>query len=148
MPHDAALADRIRDAVKGMKDVTEKAMFGGVAWMRRGNMFVGTMKDELFVRVGKALHHEAIKRPHARTADFMHRPMEGFILVGPPAIASVTDVRDWANFALTFVDTLPAKKAKPAGATKAAKVATRTKTVKVGRGAKAAPKARRPKAKK
>jgi hypothetical protein len=118
MAYDERLAERIREAVKGEKGVTEKAMFGGIAWLRGGNMFVGTLKDELMVRVGKDAHDAEVRRPHARIMDFTGRPMKGYLIIAPAGVKRVAAVKAWADRALEHVSTLPAKgskakKAKP-----------------------------------
>ncbi len=112
MSYDARLADRIRTAVQGMPGVSEKPMFGGIAWMRNGHMFAGTLEDELMVRVGKDAHDENVARPHARIMDFTGKPMRGFIVVAAPGVASVAAVRTWALRGLAYAESLPAKKPK------------------------------------
>lgn len=113
MAYDAALADRIRAALTGTRGVTEKAMFGGIAWLKGGNMFVGTLKDELMVRVGKDAHDEHVGRPHARIMDFTGRPMRGYLVIAATGAARVAQVRTWAERALAHVSTLPEKGARP-----------------------------------
>ncbi len=51
MAYDERLADRIRNALAPRRDVEEKKMFGGVAFMVAGKMAVGVSKDRLLVRV-------------------------------------------------------------------------------------------------
>jgi TfoX/Sxy family transcriptional regulator of competence genes len=109
MAYDEKLAERIRAAVKGAKGVTEKAMFGGIAWMKGDKMFVGTLKDELMVRVGKDAHDAEVKRPHARIMDFTGRPMKGYLIIAAPGVKSVRDVKAWTDRALAHVGTLPTK---------------------------------------
>ena len=112
MAYDAKLAERIRAAVAATKGVSEKAMFGGIAWMKGGNMFVGTLKDELMVRVGKDAHDAEVKRPHARIMDFTGRPMKGYLIIAPAGVKTVAQVKAWSERALAHVATLPAKSKK------------------------------------
>ncbi|MQA91390.1 MAG: hypothetical protein GEU90_14365 [Gemmatimonas sp.] len=56
MAYDEALADRIRGALVARPDVTEKKMFGGLAFLLNGKMFCGIAKDDLMVRVGPDYH--------------------------------------------------------------------------------------------
>ena len=110
MSYDARLAERIRAAVKDIRGVSEKPMFGGIAWMKSGHMFVGTLKDELMVRVGKDAHDAAVARPHARIMDFTGKPMRGYVVVAPRGVATVAQVRPWVERALANVATLPTKR--------------------------------------
>ena len=55
MPYNEQLAIRIRRALDGEGPVTERKMFGGLAFMFAGNMVCGVMGDEIMARVGLAL---------------------------------------------------------------------------------------------
>ena len=87
MAYDQKLADRIRALVAGRPGVSEKAMFGGLAFLLDGRMFCGVNKDDLMVRAGPARHDEALAKPHARSMDFTGRPMKGYVFVGAEGAA-------------------------------------------------------------
>ena len=106
------LDERLR-ALLAKRGATDKRMFGGTCFLIGGNMLIGTLKDGLIVRVGKAAHADALKRPGARTFDMTGRPMEGFISVAGQAVASDAALDGWVALALDFVKTLPPKDAKP-----------------------------------
>ena len=109
MAYDEGLAERIREGLADERDVTEKKMFGGVAFMLRGSMFVGIVKEDLMVRVGAEAHEGALREPHARTMDFTGKPMRGYVYVAPPGYARDDALRAWLARGLAFVATLPAK---------------------------------------
>ena len=52
MAYDEELADRIRDVLPDPELIVEKRMFGGLVFMRAGNMCCGVLKDELMLRLG------------------------------------------------------------------------------------------------
>jgi TfoX/Sxy family transcriptional regulator of competence genes len=54
MAYDEDLADRVRDVVPAGGEVTERKMFGGLAFLLRGHMFAGVVGSELMVRIGLA----------------------------------------------------------------------------------------------
>ena len=112
MPHDARLAQRIRDALRGRASVTEKKMFGGVAFLLDGHMFAGVAGDSLMARIGPANYEAALRMNHVREMDFTGRPMRGYVFVDAPALASAKDLADWLQRAAAFVATLPPKVAK------------------------------------
>lgn len=113
MAYDEKLAERIRKVLGGKrKGVTEKQMFGGVAFMLDGKMFVGIVKDELMVRVGPDAHEKAIAKPHARTMDFTGRPMKGYVFVKPAGITKDSALAAWVDQAAEHAASLPAKKPK------------------------------------
>jgi TfoX/Sxy family transcriptional regulator of competence genes len=113
MPYDEMLEARIARLVKGTRGVTDKHMFGGVAWLLGGNMFVGIVKSELMVRVGKDNHQAALADPAARTMDFTGKPMIGYVFVRPEGFATDDTLDRWIQRGLAFAATLPAKTAKP-----------------------------------
>jgi len=55
LAYDAGLVERVRDALGGEEGLRERKMFGGVAFMVRGNMACGVLEDGLIVRVGRGL---------------------------------------------------------------------------------------------
>jgi hypothetical protein len=74
MSYDEKLAQRVRKILAARSDVAEKKMFGGLAFMLRGRMFCGVIKEDLVVRVGPHQHEVALQQPHARPMDFTGRP--------------------------------------------------------------------------
>lgn len=122
MAYDEKLAERIRKVLGGKrKGVTEKQMFGGVAFLLDGKMFVGIVKDELMVRVGPDGHEKAIAKPHARTMDFTGRPMKGYVFVKPEGLTRDAALATWVDWAADHIATLPAKKPKKRATAKTAK---------------------------
>lgn len=108
MAIDEGLAERIREAI-GTVRTTERKMFGGLAFMSRGHMFVGISKEALMVRVGPAAYAESLRRPYAREMDFTGRPMKGYVFVDPPGYENDAALAHWVQAGLSFVETLPAK---------------------------------------
>lgn len=107
MPYDEGLAQRVREMLEDRSDVSEKRMFGGLAFLLGGHMCVGIVRDELMVRVGKDAYEKAIRLPHARKMDFTGRPMKGFVYVGHEGFASDDDLGRWVARGVAFVRSLP-----------------------------------------
>jgi len=106
MAYDPALADRIRRALAVRPDVTEKAMFGGLAFLLGGKMFCGVVKSDLMVRVGPDRYEESLALPHVRPMDFTGKPMKGYVYVGPRGCRTPRAVRSWVDKGAAFVATL------------------------------------------
>ena len=109
MAFDEAVADRLRALFVGRRDVTEKKMFGGIAFMVAGHMCCGVIDNRLMARVGPAQYATALKRPHARVMDFTGRPLTGFVYVAPAGFESARDLRVWVALCEEFVRSLPPK---------------------------------------
>lgn len=114
MPYDEKLAARVRNALAARRDVEEKKMFGGVAFMVAGKMAVGVSKDRLLVRVDVADGERWLGEEHVNPMTFTGKPMKGFLFVAAPAVARAPGVRKWVTRALAFNATLPAKKGRAA----------------------------------
>lgn len=109
MTYDERLEGRIRRAVGGREDVTEKKMFGGVAFLLDEKMFIGIVKDDLMVRVGPEQHQAALAEPHVRPMDFSGRPMVGYVYVEPAGSSTEKAVKRWVERGLEFVATVEKK---------------------------------------
>jgi hypothetical protein len=107
--YDEKLAQRIRSALKGGRLITEKKMFGGIAFLRKGRMFAGISGSSLMARVGKANHADSLRRKHVREMDFTGKPMPGFVFVDAGGLKTGAQLRFWLRRCERFVATLPAK---------------------------------------
>jgi TfoX/Sxy family transcriptional regulator of competence genes len=88
MAYDERLAERVREFLTERAGVEERKMFGGLAFLLRGRMFCGIVKDELMVRVGPEQYADALAAPHARPMDFTGRPMTGMVYVAAEGLRS------------------------------------------------------------
>ena len=111
MAYNEQLAERVRTIVGDGPGLSERKMFGGIAFMLNGNMFCGITRDDLMVRVGPERFEEALASPGARLMDFTGRPSRGMAFVGPEGYATDEQLRGWVEQTLEYARTLPAKKA-------------------------------------
>lgn len=109
MAYDLRLADDIRMRIGDHPGISEREMFGGIAFMVNGNMAVGVSGNEMMVRVGKESHDEAVSRPGARTFDMSGRPMMGWVKVAPEALTVDSALYEWIRRGVSFAEGLPAK---------------------------------------
>jgi TfoX/Sxy family transcriptional regulator of competence genes len=108
MAFDERLADRVRDALAGEEGVTERKMFGGLAFMVDGHMACGIVEDDLMLRLGTEGAEEALERDHVRPMDFTGRPMTGMVYVAPAGLRGPA-LRAWVGRAVAFARSLPPK---------------------------------------
>ena len=109
MAYDEGLAERVRQALQGHGSISERKMFGGLAFMLNGNMCVGVEKDNLMVRVGPDKYEEALDKSHARLMDFTGRPMKGFVYVTPEGVQTDPALKEWVAMGTEFAGSLPPK---------------------------------------
>jgi len=111
MAFDEQLATRIRKRLGRRAGLTEKQMFGGIAFLLRGNMCVGIHKDELIVRLAAEATDQALREKHTRVFDLSGgRTMKGWILVQPKGLATDAALGKWVGVGLDYAATLPPKK--------------------------------------
>lgn len=108
MPYSEPLAQRTRAILQRQKGITERKMFGGLAFMVHGNMCCGIVSDSLMLRMGDAAE-AALMEPHTRPMDFTGKPMRGILYVDADGIASDEDLGAWIRRALQFARSLPPK---------------------------------------
>lgn len=109
MPYNEDLATRVLVALGPLPGVTEKKMFGGLAFMLNGNMCIGVTNDDLMVRVGKEEHENLLSLPHARPMGFTGRPMKGFVFVGLEGTQAEESLKEWVDWGVGYAETLPKK---------------------------------------
>ena len=109
MALDEALAARVRNATKGTSGLVEKKMFGGLAFLLRGNMSVGVHGGDLIVRVAPGDAEKWLAQPGVRVFDLTGRPMKGWIVVSGDHLLEVSKLKAWVERGLTFAGSLPPK---------------------------------------
>ena len=109
MAFDERLAERIRAQLGKRSGVTEKKMFGGLAFLVNGNMCCGVHGTEMIVRLDPAHAEEALNKPHTRVFDLSGRPMKGWILVQAEGLASEAMLARWIKLGLAYASSLPIK---------------------------------------
>lgn len=97
MSYDGQLAARVRDHLAGVAGVTERKMFGGLAFMINGNMACGPNGDKLIVRVGPGAYADALAEPDAREMTFTHRPMRGFVEIDQRDVQTPARLAHWID---------------------------------------------------
>jgi len=105
---DEELAARVRTLLS-CYEVTEKAMFGGLTFLLRGNMCCGVVNGDLMVRLGPRRYEDALTRRHARPMDFTGRPISGFVFVSTEGVKTDRALAAWVKRGVDFTLTLPPK---------------------------------------
>ncbi len=109
MAYDEGLAERLRDLLHPSTQITERKMFGGLAFMSCGHMFVGILGETLMARVGPDDYEAVLNRPHVRKMDFTGKPMRGYVFVDPPGFEDDATLNTWVASCRRFVASLPPK---------------------------------------
>jgi TfoX/Sxy family transcriptional regulator of competence genes len=109
MAYDEGLATRVREELGDQPGLTEKQMFGGLAFLLNGNMACGVRGNDLIVRVAADTADAALEEPGARPFDLTGRPMKGWLQVAADGHAEDDDLRRWVGRGLAYASSLPPK---------------------------------------
>ena len=111
MAYDEDLAGRIRELVGGESELTEKKMFGGLAFLIGGNMAVAASgQGGLLVRVDPAESDTLAKKTSARPMEMRGRQMQGWLRVDSGAVRTKRQLAAWVKRGVTYARSLPAKR--------------------------------------
>ena len=119
MGFDEELAHRLRELLADEDGISEKKMFGGLAFLVDGNMSVSASRNGgLLVRLNPADTDAALARPHVALMQMGGRTMDGWITVAPDVLTTKRQLAAWVKRSLAFVRTLgpkerPARSKKP-----------------------------------
>jgi TfoX/Sxy family transcriptional regulator of competence genes len=110
MAYDELLADRIRELVEGDARLSEKRMFGGLAFLVAGNMAIAASREGgILVRVDPSKADALVARAHARFAVMRGRQMDGWLRVAPEHLRTKRQLAKWVERGVTYAGSLPAK---------------------------------------
>jgi TfoX/Sxy family transcriptional regulator of competence genes len=108
MAFDELLADRVRTYLLQLAGVSEKKMFGGLAFMTGGHLIVGVYGDGLIARIGAQDMDAATAQPGVRPFDMTGRPMRGIVVIDSTMLDHKALER-WTGQARSYVAGLPPK---------------------------------------
>jgi TfoX/Sxy family transcriptional regulator of competence genes len=109
MAYDEDLAERVRDALAARSDVSERKMFGGIAFMVGGNMACGVLGEDLIVRLGDEEGEKALQEDGVRPFDFTGKPMKGIVYVSPERTSDDSGLTEWVEAGADHAASLPPK---------------------------------------
>ena len=111
MSYDEDLANRIRELIAADADVTEKRMFGGLAFLVGGHMSVAASREGgLMVRVDPEDTDALLAKPHARPFVMRGRELEGWLRVDPAGLGTKRQLAPWVERGVGYARSLPPKR--------------------------------------
>jgi len=110
MAYDADLANRIRELIGAEPDLTEKKMFGGLAFLIGGNMSVAASgQGGLMVRCDREQTDELVAKPHALPFEMRGRAMDGWLRVDDEGVKTKRQLEPWVRCGVAYARSLPSK---------------------------------------
>jgi TfoX/Sxy family transcriptional regulator of competence genes len=109
--YDEDLADRIRELLGGEANLTEKKMFGGLAFLIGGNMAVAASgQGGMLVRADPAQADTLVATTNARLMEMRGRQMQGWLRVDSDDVRTKRELAKWVLLGATYARSLPAKR--------------------------------------
>lgn len=113
MAYDEDLAHRLRELLADKEGVTEKQMFGGLAFLVDGHMSVSASRNGgILVRIEPAETDAALARPNVSRMRMGGRTMDGWVTVAPEGVKTKRQLAAWVNRSVRFARNLPPKQAR------------------------------------
>ena len=110
MPYDEDLANRIRELIAKEPNVTEKKMFGGLAFLINGNMSVAASgQGGLMLRCDPDQTDALLEKPHAKRFEMRGREMQGWLRVDDEGIRTKRQLEPWVRTGVGYARSLPPK---------------------------------------
>jgi TfoX N-terminal domain len=111
MAYDEDLAYRVRDLLEPEQGLSEKKMFGGLAFMINGHMAVSVSRlGGLMLRVDPALTETLLREKHAQPFEMRGRSMDGWLRVDGAGVEKEEDLERWAAIGVSYAKSLPPKR--------------------------------------
>jgi hypothetical protein len=110
MAYDEDLANRIREVMADEPGVTEKRMFGGLAFLIGGNMSVSASgQGGLLLRCDPQQTDKLVSEPHARRFEMRGRQMDGWLRIDPDGVKTQRQLGRWVSIGVAYARSLPPK---------------------------------------
>ena len=110
MPYDADLANRIRECLGDERGVTERKMFGGLAFLAGGHLAVAASgKGGLMVRVDPEETDALTAQAGVEPFEMRGRPLDGWVRVDADGVRTDDRLRDWVERGMSYARSLPPK---------------------------------------
>ena len=110
MVYDVGLAERIRAVVGDQDGVTEKRMFGGLAFLVNGNMAVSASgQGGLLLRVDPRETDRLVGEDGVTRFEMRGRAMDGWVRVDPSVLVADHELTRWVRIGLAYAESLPRK---------------------------------------
>jgi len=111
MAYDQELARRLREQLAAEDALTEKPMFGGLAFLVHGNMAISASgQGGLLVRVDPGATDALAKDPHVEVAVMRGREMPGWMRVDAAGVTTTAQLKTWVRRSVAYARSLPPKR--------------------------------------
>ena len=110
MAYDIDLVERIREVIATESGLSERRMFGGLAFLLDGHMTVAASgRGGLMARVDPDDQGDLLMDPHVSPMVMAGKERRGWVRVEMEALSTQRSLTTWVNRSVRFERTLPPK---------------------------------------
>jgi TfoX/Sxy family transcriptional regulator of competence genes len=110
MAYDEDLANRVRELLASQPGVTEKRMFGGLAFLIGGHLSVSVSgRGGLMLRCDPSETDALLGKPHAAPFEMRGRAMDGWLRLDPEGLHTKRQLERWVARGVQYARSLPPK---------------------------------------
>jgi TfoX/Sxy family transcriptional regulator of competence genes len=110
MAYDEDLANRIRELIAHEENLTERKMFGGLAFLIGGRMSVSVSgRGGLLLRTDPAETDELLAKPYAHPFEMRGRPMDGWLRIEAEGVTTKRQLERWVARGVAYARSLAPK---------------------------------------
>ena len=111
MADDERLAERMRALLAGEPGLTERRMFGGLAFLINGNMAVSASgQGGLLLRVDPGETAELVEEEHVERFQMRGKRMDGWLRIDSAGLETDEQLGQWATIGVKYARSLPPKR--------------------------------------
>jgi len=108
MAYDRELADRLREVLRGERGLSEKRMFGGVAFLVDDRLAVSaSSRGGLLLRIDPSQSGALLSDPRVQLFEMRGRPMGGWLHVDAEVVGTDDELRRWVRHGVAYARSLP-----------------------------------------
>jgi TfoX/Sxy family transcriptional regulator of competence genes len=111
MVYDEELAGLVRELVEGEPGLSERRMFGGLAFLINGNLAVSASgRGGLLLRVDPAQTETLVRDPAAHRFEMRGRELNGWLQIDAGTLSDERELADWVARGVAYARSLPPKR--------------------------------------
>lgn len=107
MAYDEQLAERVRHLLADEPGISERRMFGGLAFLVDGRMALAAAGDGLMVRVDPATAADLVDGRDVVPTRMRDRDLRGWLSLAPAVVAADGELSGWVARSVTHTRALP-----------------------------------------
>jgi TfoX/Sxy family transcriptional regulator of competence genes len=96
------LTDRVREILVHVKNVDEKKMFSGIAFMIEEKLCIAVRRDNIMLRIDPAIHDDLVEKSGCSSMIMKGKDLDGYVVVDQSVLNTQKQLLYWIQLALDY----------------------------------------------